>query len=182
MRRLYIEVAGVVRWMVWCGRWCDEVVCGEVVCGEVVCGEVVCGVVVCGEVVCGVVVCGEVVCGEVLCSEVLCGEVLCGEVLCGVVVCGEVVCGEVLCGEAWYSEVDGVVGISLCCVIVVYSVRQRIEREEREELRKKGIPSWKEKTFMPDELAGRLEQDRRNFQMRTLDVCGWGHTEVSAHV
>ena len=32
VRRLYIEVAGVVRWMVWCGRWCDEVVCGEVVC------------------------------------------------------------------------------------------------------------------------------------------------------
>ena len=94
--------------------------------------------------------------------------------MCGEVKHGEVMCSEVLCGEAWYSEVDGVVGIRLCCVMDVYSVRQRIEREEREELRKKGIPNWKEKTFMPDELAGRLEQDRRNFQMRTLDVCGWG--------
>ena len=56
--------------------------------------------------------------------------------------------------------------------------RQRIEREEREELRKKGIPNWKERTFMPDELAGRLEPDRRAFQLRTLEVwwmgvCGW---------
>ena len=58
--------------------------------------------------------------------------------------------------------------------------RQRIEREEREELRKKNIPNWKEKTFMPDELAGRLEQDRRNFQMRTLEVCVW--VWVQAHV
>ena len=49
-------------------------------------------------------------------------------------------------------------------------LRQRVEREEREELRKKAIPNWKDRSFMPEELAGKLEQDRRTFQMKTVEV------------
>ena len=53
--------------------------------------------------------------------------------------------------------------------------RQRVEREEREELRKKGIPNWKEKSYMPEELAGKLEQDRRTFQIKAVEVDAFVH-------
>jgi Arf-GAP/SH3 domain/ANK repeat/PH domain-containing protein len=65
-------------------------------------------------------------------------------------------------GGKYKSHVDSAVG-------QYESSRQRVEREEREELRKKAIPNWKDRSFMPEELAGKLEQDRRTFQMKTVE-------------
>ena len=48
-------------------------------------------------------------------------------------------------------------------------VRHRVEREERAKLRSAGQP-WKDKSFQPAELAGQLEEDRRRFQLRVIDV------------
>jgi len=47
--------------------------------------------------------------------------------------------------------------------------RHRVEREEKAKLRSAG-QSWKDKSFQPHELAGQLEEDRRRFQMRVVDV------------
>jgi len=47
--------------------------------------------------------------------------------------------------------------------------RHRVEREERAKLRSAGQP-WRDKSFQPEELAGQLEEDRRRFQLRVIDV------------
>ena len=47
--------------------------------------------------------------------------------------------------------------------------RHRIEREEKAKLRSAG-QSWKDKSFPPQELAEQLEDDRRRFQLRVVDV------------
>ena len=50
----------------------------------------------------------------------------------------------------------------LCC-------RHRVEREEKAKLRSAG-QSWKDKSFQPHELAQQLEDDRRRFQLRVVEV------------
>ena len=47
--------------------------------------------------------------------------------------------------------------------------RHRVEREERGKLRSAGQP-WRDNSFQPEELAGQLEEDRRRFQLRVIDV------------
>ena len=49
--------------------------------------------------------------------------------------------------------------------------RHRVEREEKAKLRSAG-QSWKDKSFQPHELAEQLEDDRRRFQLRVVDVSG----------
>ena len=50
----------------------------------------------------------------------------------------------------------------LCC-------RHRVEREEKAKLCSAG-QSWKDKSFQPHELAQQLEDDRRRFQLRVVEV------------
>ena len=47
--------------------------------------------------------------------------------------------------------------------------RHRVEREEKAKLRSAG-QSWKDKSFQPHEIAEQLEDDRRRFQLRVVDV------------
>ena len=74
-----------------------------------------------------------------------------------------------VCGCIWY------VRMLVDTQIPNIFTRQRVEREEREELRKKGVPNWKEKSYMPEELAGKLEQDRRTFQIKAVEVNTFMH-------
>ena len=53
--------------------------------------------------------------------------------------------------------------------VCVVCCRHRVEREEKAKLRSAG-QSWKDKSFQPNELAQQLEDDRRRFQLRVIEV------------
>ena len=57
----------------------------------------------------------------------------------------------------------------MCVVLYCCTSRHRVEREEKAKLRSAG-QSWKDKSFQPHELAEQLEDDRRRFQLRVVDV------------